>query len=139
MADPIAATAECGQDAGTRAMCLQRLATALCGYGDLNVAVRPDGPAPCLAVRNTAVPFMSETVSITRSGDGLTFAWSWGTSSHRRADGPPRPQGGPRAAAALHRPLTVAVIPATITGGLAAGMFLPGALSDVSGKHAGDP
>lgn len=78
MADPIAATAECGQDAGTRAMCLQRLATALCGYGDLNVAVRRDGPAPCLAVRNTAVPFMSETVSITRSGDGLTFAWSWG-------------------------------------------------------------
>ena len=66
------------KDAGTRASCLQRLAAALSGYSDLEATIRTGSPVPCLAVRNTAVPLMSETVSITRSGDGLTFAWSWG-------------------------------------------------------------
>ena len=40
--------------------------------------MRADGPAPSLTVRNTGVPFMSETVAVTRSGDSLTFTWSWG-------------------------------------------------------------
>lgn len=61
-----------------RAACLQRLATALSGYGDLEVTVREDGPAPCLAARNTTVPVLSETVAITRLGNGLVFLWSWG-------------------------------------------------------------
>ena len=62
---------------GTRAACLQRLATALVGYPDLAVTVRADGPAPCLAVRNTAAPLMSETVTVRQQGDGLEFTWSW--------------------------------------------------------------
>lgn len=64
--------------AGTRAACLQRLATALAGYPDLAAAVRADGPAPSLAVRNTAAPLMSETVTVTAAGGGLAFTWSWG-------------------------------------------------------------
>lgn len=67
-----------GRDIRTRAACLQRLATALSGYSDLDVTVRPDGPAPCLAVRNTAAPLMSETVTVNESGDGPAFTWSWG-------------------------------------------------------------
>lgn len=58
--------------------CLQRLATALSGYDDVEATVRPDGPAVCLAARNTAIPSLSETVAITRLGDGLVFMWSWG-------------------------------------------------------------
>lgn len=64
--------------AGTRAACLQRLATALAGYPDLAATVRADGPAPCLTVRNTAAPLMSETVTVRQQGDGLAFTWSWG-------------------------------------------------------------
>ena len=45
-------TAEHDQDAGTR--------------------------AAFLAVRNTGLPFMSETVGVARLGGGLAFAWSWG-------------------------------------------------------------
>lgn len=67
-----------GQGTGTRAACLQRLATALSGYRDLEVTVRANEHAPCLAVRNTAVPFMSETISTARARDGLVFTWSWG-------------------------------------------------------------
>lgn len=65
-------------DTGVRAACLQRLATALCGYHDLNVQIREDGPAPCLAVHSTAAPLMSETVTVSPSGDGLAYRWSWG-------------------------------------------------------------
>lgn len=71
------ATAQ-ASETGARAACLQRLATALCGYLDLNVQVRADGPAPCLAVRSTAVPLMSETVTVSPAGDGLAYRWSWG-------------------------------------------------------------
>lgn len=67
-----------GQDTAVRASCLQRLATALSGYRSLDVTVRPDGPAPCLAVRNTAAPLMSETVTVGASGDDLAYIWSWG-------------------------------------------------------------
>ena len=66
------------QDAGTRAACLQRLATALAGYEDLEATVRAESPEPFLMVRNTAVPAMSETIAITRLGNGLVFLWSWG-------------------------------------------------------------
>lgn len=71
-------TTESTQDKGARAACLERLATALSGYRDLDVTVRSDGPAPCLAARNTSAPLMSETVTVTGSGDGLAFVWSWG-------------------------------------------------------------
>lgn len=66
------------QDGATRAACLVRLATALSSYGDLAVTAREDGPTPCLAARNTMVPAMSETITITRLGDGLVYRWSWG-------------------------------------------------------------
>lgn len=66
------------QHVGARAACLQRLATALSGYGDLAVAVRADGPAPCLAVRNTTLPDLSESVTVTKFGHRLAFVWSWG-------------------------------------------------------------
>lgn len=65
-------------DTATRAACLERLATALSGYMDLDAAVRAEGPAPCLAVRNTAIPALSETITISASGDGLAYMWSWG-------------------------------------------------------------
>ena len=61
-----------------RASCLQRLATALSGYPDLNVTVRADSPAPCLAVRNTAIPVLSETITVSATSDGLSYMWSWG-------------------------------------------------------------
>lgn len=61
-----------------RVACLERLATALSGYAGLSATVRAEGLAPCLAVRNIAVPFMSETISVGPSDDGLTFMWSWG-------------------------------------------------------------
>jgi hypothetical protein len=66
------------QHAGTRTACLQRLATALSGYPELSVTFRAAGPAPCLAVRNTAVPMMSETVAVDENADVLAFVWSWG-------------------------------------------------------------
>ena len=65
-------------DRGARAVCLQRLATALSGYGDLEVTVRDGGPAPCLAARNLAVPDLSEMVTVGQSGDGIAYMWSWG-------------------------------------------------------------
>ena len=61
-----------------RAACLQRLATALSGYPDLHAAIRAAGPAPCLAVRNTAAPMMSETITVGPSSNGLAYVWSWG-------------------------------------------------------------
>ena len=61
-----------------RAACLERLATALSGYPDLEVRVRVDGPAPHLAARNTAVPVLSETVTAASARDGLAYFWSWG-------------------------------------------------------------
>ena len=64
--------------AGTRAACLQRLATALAGYPDLTATVRTDGPSPCLVVLNTAAPLMSEAVTASQQGGGLAFTWSWG-------------------------------------------------------------
>ena len=63
---------------GTRAACLQRLATALSGYADLEVTVRADGPAPCLAARNSTAPLMSETITVSGSGGGRAYMWSWG-------------------------------------------------------------
>lgn len=69
---------DCDNDRSTRAACLQRLATALMGYPDLTATVRADGPAPCLAVRNTDAPLMSETVTVRQQPDGLAFTWSWG-------------------------------------------------------------
>jgi hypothetical protein len=71
-------TAPAAEDAGARAACLQRLATALCGYPDLSVSVREEGPAPCLAVRNTATPHLSETVAMTEADGQLNYTWSWG-------------------------------------------------------------
>lgn len=65
-------------DTGTRAACLQRLATALAAYSDLAVTVRTNGPAPCLAARNTAIPALSETVTVSACGDSLAYMWSWG-------------------------------------------------------------
>lgn len=67
-------------DASVRAACLDRLATALSGFPDLGVTLRMNGPAPCLAVRNTTAPTLSETVTAGPSprGDGLAFVWSWG-------------------------------------------------------------
>lgn len=67
-----------GPDIGTRVACLQRLATAMSGYCDLEVRVRLDGPAPCLAARNTTATGLSETVAVTEFGGSLAFAWSWG-------------------------------------------------------------
>lgn len=67
-----------GTDTGTRAVCLERLATALSGYRDLDATVRAEDPAPCLAVRNTAVPALSETVTVDQCSGGLVFVWSWG-------------------------------------------------------------
>lgn len=66
------------EDTGARAACLRRLATALMGYPDLDAAVRLDGPAPCLAVRNTTAPLLSETVAVSRVGGALAYLWSWG-------------------------------------------------------------
>ena len=65
-------------DSATPAACLERLATALCGYPDLEARVRAEGPAPWLAVRNITVPLMSETVTVTACRDGLAYMWSWG-------------------------------------------------------------
>lgn len=65
-------------DTGTSAACLQRLATALAGYSDLAVTVRTNGPTPCLAARNTAIPALSETVTVSASSGGLAYTWSWG-------------------------------------------------------------
>ena len=64
-------------DQSLRAACLQRLATALSGYPDIEVRVRSDGPAPCLVARHTGSR-LSETVAVTRLGDGLAYLWSWG-------------------------------------------------------------
>jgi len=64
--------------AGIRAACLERLATALLAYQQLDVKVRTGGPAPCLAVRNTDVPLMSETVAVSENADGPSYVWSWG-------------------------------------------------------------
>jgi hypothetical protein len=83
------------EDVGTRAACLQRLATALSGYTDLKVTVRLDGPAPCLTVRNTAVPHMSETVTVSHSDSVLMFTWSWGARIGAASD----PDGAARAVA----------------------------------------
>ena len=57
--------------------CLQRLATALSAYSDIDVRVRTDGPAPYLAARNIDSR-LSETVTVKRLDDGLAFLWSWG-------------------------------------------------------------
>lgn len=66
-------------EADTQAACMQRLAIALSAYPDLEATVGPGGRAPCLAVRNTAAPVMSETVTVSASGDGpLAYMWSWG-------------------------------------------------------------
>lgn len=62
----------------SHAACLERLATALSGYSDLATAIRADNPAPCLAVRNSAAPLMSETITVGASGDRLAYMWSWG-------------------------------------------------------------
>lgn len=67
-----------GHGTATRDTCLEWLATGLSRYPDLAVTVRVDGPAPHLAVRNTAVPYMSETVTVSPSADGLAYMWSWG-------------------------------------------------------------
>lgn len=72
------AIAATGQKAAEGLACLQRLAAALSGYGDLAVTVRRADLAPCLAVRNTTTPQLSETVAVTRAGDGLAYVWSWG-------------------------------------------------------------
>lgn len=69
--------AAAAQDGGAQAACLQRLATALSSYPDIEVRVRPDCPATWLAARNT-VSGLSETVAITRIGDEFVFLWSWG-------------------------------------------------------------
>lgn len=76
MTDQIATRA--ATDTVARVACLQRLATALSGYHDLTMTVRPDGPATCLAVRSTAAPLMSETITVGPSGDGPVYRWSWG-------------------------------------------------------------
>lgn len=67
-----------GSRTAVRTACLQRLATALSGYHDLDVTVRADSPGPSLAARNTAIPTMSETIAVTQAGDEVAFAWSWG-------------------------------------------------------------
>lgn len=66
-----------GHDTSTRVACLERLATALSGYSDLEVTVRAESSAPCLAVRNTAIPALSETVTVSATGDELAYMWSW--------------------------------------------------------------
>lgn len=81
--------------AGAQAACLERLATALSGYPDLKVNVRADGPAPCLAARNIAVPVLSETVTVADTGDGLAYFWSWG----RRIGGASDPEAAANAIA----------------------------------------
>lgn len=64
--------------ARARTACLERLATALSAYPDLEVNIRADGPAPCLTARNSAVPVLSETVTVADAGDGPAYSWSWG-------------------------------------------------------------
>lgn len=64
--------------AGAWAACLERLATALSGYPDLECSVRAEGPVPCLEARNTTVPVLSETVTVADTGDDLAYFWSWG-------------------------------------------------------------
>lgn len=64
-------------DVGTRAACLQRLATALSRYHDLDVRVRTGAAATCLAARNRASA-LSETITVGCERDMLVFRWSWG-------------------------------------------------------------
>ena len=65
-------------DSRASAACLQRLATALSGYPDLDATVRAYDPAPCLAIRNSAVPALSETITVSTSGNDIAYMWSWG-------------------------------------------------------------
>ena len=65
-------------DTGAQVARLERLATALSGYHDLAVTVRPEGPAPCLAACNTTVPALSETITISVSAGSPAYMWSWG-------------------------------------------------------------
>lgn len=64
--------------AAVRSACLERLATALSGYPELELHVRSEGPAPWLAASNTAVPVLSERITTADTGDGLAYFWSWG-------------------------------------------------------------
>lgn len=90
-----AAAAPSGEGTATRAACLQRLATALSAYPDMEAAVRAGGPDPCLAARNTSIPYMAETVTVIRHGDELAFTWSWG----QRIGGTSDPDGAAQAIA----------------------------------------
>jgi hypothetical protein len=68
-----------GQPDATRAAQLDRLATALSAYPDIQTAVRRTGGVPCLAVVNPAASgLLSETVAVGRIGDDLFYFWSWG-------------------------------------------------------------
>lgn len=66
------------REEAARATCLQRLATALSGYSDLDVAVLTHGHVPSLAVRNNTVPALSETVTVGASDADPAYLWSWG-------------------------------------------------------------
>jgi hypothetical protein len=66
-----------GQEAGLRAECLERLATALSGFADLEIRIRPDGSPPWLAARNR-VSRLSEIITVAPDRDGLVYVWSWG-------------------------------------------------------------
>ncbi|HEY2577314.1 MAG TPA: hypothetical protein VGI74_13495 [Streptosporangiaceae bacterium] len=70
----------CSQPDTTRAAQLDRLATALSAYPDIQATVQRTGSGvPCLAVVNPAGSgLMSETVAVGRIGDDLFYFWSWG-------------------------------------------------------------
>lgn len=83
------------REEAAHATCLQRLATALSGYSDLDVAVLTHGAVPSLAVRNNRVPAMSEIVTMGASDAGPVYLWSWG----RRIGNPSDPDSAAHAIA----------------------------------------
>lgn len=69
-------TQDYGAEFASWTACLQRLATALSGYHELDATVLRNGSAPCLAARNRASG-LSETVTVSELRNRLTFLWSW--------------------------------------------------------------
>lgn len=61
-----------------RAACIERLATALSAYPDIDVKISTAGTVPFLTASNKSSPLMTETVAVSRRGDPLVYVWSWG-------------------------------------------------------------
>lgn len=61
-----------------RTECIERLATAVSAYPDLDVKIGTSGTAPFLTASNKSSPLMTETVAVSRRGDPGVYVWSWG-------------------------------------------------------------